>query len=56
MARETVAALLKRSRPYALEGKYEFFKIGATFDGTAKNATSVSDEVDSMAALARVME
>ena len=56
MDKPTVAALLARSRPYALEGKYELFKTSATFDGTAKNAKWLGDESDAVMKLAPVME
>ena len=32
-----VAAILERTRPAALEGKYEQFKTSSHFDGTAHN-------------------
>lgn len=56
MDKDRVAELLARSRPYALEGKYELFKTSATFDGTAKNAEWLGDDVDAVNALAPVME
>jgi aryl-alcohol dehydrogenase-like predicted oxidoreductase len=56
MDKDRVAELLGRSRPYALEGKYELFKTSATFDGTAKNAEWLGDDVDAVNALAPVME
>ena len=56
MAKPQVAELLSRSRPYALEGKYELFKTSATFDGTAKTADWLGDDVDQVKALAPVME
>ena len=52
MDKAEVAELLDRSRPYALEGKYELFKTSATFDGTAKNAAWLGDEVASVNELA----
>ena len=51
-----VSELLARSRPYALEGKFELFKTSATFDGTAKNAEWLGDDVDAVTKLAPVME
>ena len=30
-------ALLERTRPAALHGKYELFKVSNVFDGTAEN-------------------
>ncbi len=56
MDRVTVAELLGRSRPYALDGKYELFKTSATFDGTAKNSKWLGEDVDAVQALAPVME
>ncbi len=56
MSRNVVVALLKRSRSHALEGRYELFKTGTTFDGTARNADWLGDEVDGVKALAPVME
>lgn len=56
MDKATVAALLTRSRPYALEGKYELFKTSSTFDGTAKNAAWLGDDVESVQKLAPTME
>ncbi len=56
MDKATVAELLARSRPYALEGKFELFKTSATFDGTAKNAGWLGDDVEGVTKLAPVME
>jgi aryl-alcohol dehydrogenase-like predicted oxidoreductase len=56
MAKPAVADLLDRSRPYALEGKYELFKTSATFDGTAKSSAWLGDDVESVRKLAPVME
>ena len=56
MDRAAVAELLARSRPYALEGKFELFKTSATFDGTAKNPQWLGDDVGAVNALAPVME
>jgi aryl-alcohol dehydrogenase-like predicted oxidoreductase len=56
MDKAAVAELLKRSRPYALEGKFELFKTSATFDGTAKNADWLGEDVESVQELAPVME
>lgn len=56
MDKDRVAELLARSRPYALDGKYELFKTSATFDGTAKNAEWLGDDVDAVNELAPVME
>jgi aryl-alcohol dehydrogenase-like predicted oxidoreductase len=56
MDRATLTDLLSRSRPHALEGKYELFKTSATFDGTAKNPDWLGDDVESVNKLAPVME
>ena len=56
MDRAAVAELLSRSKPYALEGKYELFKTSATFDGTAKNAAWLGEDVASVKKLAPTME
>jgi aryl-alcohol dehydrogenase-like predicted oxidoreductase len=56
MDRQAVAELLARSRPYALEGKYELFKTSATFDGTAKTAAWLGDDVDGVKEIAPVMQ
>ncbi len=56
LGKAAVAELLARSRPYALEGKYELFKTSSTFDGTAKNAAWLGDEVKSVNDLAPVMQ
>ena len=56
MDKTKVAELLARSRPFALEGKYELFKTSSTFDGTAKNAEWLGDEAENVSALAPVME
>ncbi len=56
MNKAKVAELLARSRPHAMEGKYELFKTSATFDGTAKNSEWLGDDVESVVKLAPVME
>jgi aryl-alcohol dehydrogenase-like predicted oxidoreductase len=56
MNKSVVAELLSRSRPHALEGKYELFKTSATFDGTAKNAKWLDDDVEAVQKLAPTME
>ncbi|MDP4005416.1 aldo/keto reductase [Methylobacterium sp. NEAU K] len=56
MDKAAVAELLSRSRPYALEGKYELFKTSATFDGTAKNAAWLGEDVQGVKKLAPTME
>ncbi len=56
MDRAKVADLLDRSRPHALEGRYELFKTSATFDGTAKNPQWLGDDVEAVSRLAPVME
>jgi hypothetical protein len=37
MSADQVAALVARTRPYATEGKYEFFKTSSHFDSTARH-------------------
>jgi len=56
MDKAKVAELLARSRPYALQGKYELFKTSATFDGTAKNSKWLGEDVASVKKLAPTME
>jgi aryl-alcohol dehydrogenase-like predicted oxidoreductase len=56
MDKAAVAALLARSRPFALEGKYELFKTSATFDGTARNPDWLGDDVKAVSDLAPVMQ
>ncbi len=56
MDKATVAELLERSKPYALDGKFELFKTSATFDGTAKNAKWLGDAVAGVQELAPTME
>ena len=56
MDKAAVAELLSRSRPYALEGKYELFKTSSTFDGTAKNSAWLGEDVESVQELAPTME
>ena len=56
MDKARVAELLSRSRPYALQGKYELFKTSATFDGTAKNAAWLGSDVAGVQKLAPTME
>ncbi len=56
MGRDEVAALLERSRPYAVDGRYELFKTSSLFDGTAKNNAWLGEEDPSVTALAPVME
>jgi aryl-alcohol dehydrogenase-like predicted oxidoreductase len=56
MDKEQVAELLGRSRPYALEGKYELFKTSSLFDGTAKNPAWLGDDSETVTKLAPVMQ
>ena len=56
MGKAQVAELLERSKPYALDGKFELFKTSSTFDGTAKNAKCLGDSVSSVQDLAPTME
>jgi aryl-alcohol dehydrogenase-like predicted oxidoreductase len=51
-----LAELLARSRPYAVDGKFELFKTSATFDGTAKNPDWLGEDVEGVTKLAPVME
>jgi aryl-alcohol dehydrogenase-like predicted oxidoreductase len=56
MDKSALAGLLERSRPYALEGKFELFKTSSTFDGTAKNADWLGEDVKGVQELAPAME
>ena len=56
MDKAKVAELLARTKPYAIDGKYELFKTSATFDGTAKNAAWLGEEVEGVQKLAPVLE
>ncbi len=56
MGKEQVAELLARTKPYAEGGKYELFKTSATFDGTARKAEWLGEEVASVKKLAPVLE
>jgi aryl-alcohol dehydrogenase-like predicted oxidoreductase len=56
MGKPQVAELLERGRPYATEGRYELFKTSATFDGTAKNADWLADDVPGVKQLMPTME
>ena len=56
MDKAAVAELLERSRPFSLEGKFELFKTSSLFDGTAKYAEWLGDDVDGVQELAPVME
>jgi predicted aldo/keto reductase-like oxidoreductase len=56
MDKASVAELLSRSRPYAIEGKYELFKSSSTFAGTAKTNAGLGDDVDGVKKLAPVLE
>jgi uncharacterized protein len=55
MGKPKVTELLARSRPFALEGKYELFKTSSTFDGTAKNNKWLGDDVQGVRNLAPTM-
>ncbi|HEY1535689.1 MAG TPA: aldo/keto reductase [Polyangiaceae bacterium] len=44
MTGEQVATLLAKTKPYAVEGKYEFFKTSSHFDTTAKHADFMGDD------------
>jgi aryl-alcohol dehydrogenase-like predicted oxidoreductase len=56
MDKAAVAELLERSKPYALEGKFELFKTTSIFDGTAKNSDWLGEDAESAQELAPVME
>ena len=56
MDKAKIAELLSRSRPHALEGKYELFKTSSVFDGTAKTNKWLGEDVESVQALAPTME
>ncbi len=56
MDKAQVAELLSRSKDYALQGKFELFKTSATFDGTAKNAKWLGDDVAGVQKIAPTME
>ncbi len=56
MVKDQVAELLARTKPYAEQGKFELFKTSATFDGTAKNADWLGDEVLGVQKLAPTLE
>jgi len=44
MSGEQVAALVARTRPYAMDGKYEFFKTSSHFDSTARHPDWLGDD------------
>ncbi len=44
MSAEAVAALVDKVKPYAANGKYEFFKTSSHFDTTAKHADWLGDD------------
>jgi uncharacterized protein len=44
MTGDQIAALLAKTKPYASEGKYEFFKTSSHFDTTAKHADFMGDD------------
>jgi aryl-alcohol dehydrogenase-like predicted oxidoreductase len=44
MTADQVASLVAKTKPYAGEGKYEFFKTSSHFDTTAKHADFMGDE------------
>ena len=56
MDKTTLTELLERSKPYAVEGKFELFKTSSIFDGTAKNAEWLGEDVESAQELAPIME
>ncbi|HEY0191852.1 MAG TPA: aldo/keto reductase [Kofleriaceae bacterium] len=44
MTGDQVAALVAKTKPFAAEGKYEFFKTSAHFDSTARHADWLGEE------------
>jgi hypothetical protein len=44
MSGDQVAALVARTKPYAADGKYEFFKTSSHFDTTAKHPDWLGDD------------
>jgi aryl-alcohol dehydrogenase-like predicted oxidoreductase len=44
MSGDQVAALVAKTKPYAKDGKYEFFKTSSHFDTTAKHADFLGDD------------
>lgn len=44
MSTQEIAELVAKTKPYALEGKYEFFKTSSHFDTTAKHADWLGDD------------
>lgn len=44
MSADQVAALVDKTRPYAAEGKYEFFKTSSHFDSTARHPDWLGEE------------
>lgn len=52
MTAEQVAALVAKTRAYAAEGKYEFFKTSSHFDSTAKHADWLGEDADLVQQLA----
>jgi aryl-alcohol dehydrogenase-like predicted oxidoreductase len=44
MSADQVAALVGKTRPYATEGKYEFFKTSSHFDSTARHPDWLGEE------------
>jgi aryl-alcohol dehydrogenase-like predicted oxidoreductase len=51
MSGEDVARLVERVKPYAANGKYEFFKTSSHFDTTAKHADWLGDDSELVLAL-----
>lgn len=44
MTGDEVAALVAKTKAYAAEGKYEFFKTSSHFDTTAKHADWLGED------------
>lgn len=52
MSEDELATLLAKTRSYAQEGKYEFFKTSSHFDSTAKHADWLGEDSDFVQQLA----
>lgn len=52
MTADAVAALVARTKPYADQGKYEFFKTSSHFDSTAKHPDWLGEDSDLVQQLA----
>jgi uncharacterized protein len=52
MSGDEVAALVAKTKPFATEGKYEFFKTSSHFDSTAKHADWLGEDAELVQQLA----